>query len=80
MEEHLFNSKEALDLWDKADDGIKRRRLLHEIYNDVPKELRHIYVSIYELHVIDSNKRVRSKVLKWLDEEKMKYKKVYKNV
>jgi hypothetical protein len=66
---HLFDSEEAKILWKKSDDGIKRICYLSEIYNNVPKELKHVYIKIMELHKIEANKKIKEKVIKWLSKD-----------
>ncbi len=67
MSKNLFNSKEAKILWDKADDGIRGRTLLSEIYDNVPKEIADVRIETFELHRIDCDLKLKKKVLKWLN-------------
>lgn len=69
MVKNLFNSKEAKTLWNKAEDGIKRRMFLSDMYNNVPKELDDVIVDIFELHSFDCDSKLKKKVLKWLNTE-----------
>ena len=65
---HLFDSKPAKTLWNKADDAIRRSVMLCEIYSKVPEKLKCVRISVLELHVIEAGKATKKAVLKWLNE------------
>ena len=65
---HLFDSKPAKTLWNKADDAIRRGVMLCEIYSKVPEKIRCVRVSVLELHVIEADIKTKKEVLKWLNE------------
>ena len=52
-------------IWKKADDAIERVVRLSDIYDDVPEELKDVFVHTLELHFIERGKR--TKVKKWLN-------------
>lgn len=66
MKKHLFDSKAAKLLWKKSDDAIRRGVFLSELYDDVPRELKDVHISVLELHVVN-DKKMKAKVMRYLN-------------
>lgn len=52
-------------IWKKSHDVVEREVKLHELYNNVPKDLKNINVSVLEVHSF--SKKDKDKVLNWLN-------------
>lgn len=61
----LFRSKSAKKLMKKSDDFILTSRPMSVIYENGPKELADLEISVLELHVFPKGKK--KALLKWLN-------------
>ena len=66
---NLFKSKEAKKLWKEVDDAILVSRTLSEIYDNVPKEISAVRIDVLEFHLINSNPKLKKKVINWLNKQ-----------
>ena len=63
----FVNSKAYQNVFKKSDDGIIRKVLLSELYDNVPKHLKNVTVDVMELHNFECSPSMKRKVKKWLN-------------
>lgn len=67
MTKSSLPKKTLAKLWKKSDDAVDRVVYLSEIYNNVPKSLKHVSIRVVEFHDIKASKLIKKKVKKWLN-------------
>lgn len=65
---NFLHSPSANKIFKKADDGILSTRELSELYDNVPKHLQKVCVTVMELHNFNCSPIMKKKVKKWLNQ------------